>query len=108
MLMISDEAIEKGKKILSTEKKSQWGLRVFLAGSSCCGPSFGMDITENPVDGDETIEKNGLKLFIEQNASKKLDGMEIHFVEEGEKSGFVLRGTPSSSCTPDSGCSTCG
>ena len=45
--------------ILSSEGKADWGFRFYVAGSSCCGPSFGIDIVENAVDGDETIEKNG-------------------------------------------------
>lgn len=111
MLTISSEALEKAKKILEVEGKSDWGLRVFMAGSSCCGPSFGMDINEKPSKGDDVIEKDGLKLFVEKSAHEKMDGMEIHFVDDGEQSGFVIRNTkPSaapSSCNPSSGCSSC-
>jgi len=98
MLKISDAAAERGKQILSVEGKSHWGLRVYIAGSSCCGPSFGMDISEHPVEGDDVIEKNGLKIFIDKTASEKLSGMEIHFVEEGENCGFVIRGNQPPSC----------
>lgn len=108
MVTISDTAVEKGKQILSAEGKSDWGLRLYAAGSSCCGPSFGMDISEHPVEEDEVIDKNGFKLFIDKTASEKLNGMEIHFAEDKEKSGFVIRGNQQSSCDPSSGCSTCG
>jgi iron-sulfur cluster assembly accessory protein len=92
MVTISDEAIEKAKQILTVEKKQEWGLRIYVAGSSCCGPSFGMDLLENPMKDDQVVEKNGLRLFLEKNASEKLDGMEIHFMDDGEKSGFLIRG----------------
>ncbi len=103
MVAISDVAAEKGKEILASEGKTDWGLRIFTAGGGCCGPSFGMDITEHPVEGDETLEKNGMKVFVDKTASEKLNGMEIHFVEEGENSGFIIRGTQPSSCGPGCG-----
>ena len=103
MVKISDEAAEKGKQILNVERKTEWGLRIYTAGSSCCGPSFGMDINEHPAEGDEVIEKNGLRVFIDKTASEKLDGMELHYIEEGDSAGFVLKGGQQSS-----GGSACG
>ncbi len=110
MVTITDEAAEKGNQILTAEGKTGWGLRIYLAGSSCCGPSFGMDLNEKPDKGDHVIEKNGLKVFVDKGAAEKLDGMEIHFMQEGENSGFVIRGNQPRSCAPDqgSGCSSCG
>ena len=109
MITVSDEAAEKTKEILSTEGKAEWGLRFYTAGSSCCGPSYGIDIVENPSDGDQVIEKNGTKFFIEQATSEKMKGLEIHFVDDGQQQGFVLKGDQPSSCSPDSGCgSSCG
>ncbi len=54
--------------------------------------------------GDEVLEKNGLKVFIDQTTSMGLSSMEMDFVEEKEGSGFVLKGQmpPASS-----GCSSC-
>jgi iron-sulfur cluster assembly accessory protein len=110
MITISDVAVEKAKEIIDTEGKTGHGLRFFTAGSSCCGPSFDIDIVEKPEDGDDIIEKDGLKLFVGKEASEKLNGMELHFVDDGEKQGFTLTGNqPESSCAPsDSGCSSCG
>ncbi len=106
MVTISDTAAEKTKEILSAEDKAEWGLRFYTAGTSCCGPSYGIDIVENPIDGDEVIEKNGTKFFIDKDASEKLDGMTIDFVDEGERQGFVLTGGKPS-CGPSCG-SSCG
>ena len=72
MLKISDIAAEKAKEILKAEGKEGWGLRVFIHGSGCCGPSYGMDLDENPAEGDETVEKNGLKVFVDKDASASL------------------------------------
>ena len=106
MVTISELAAEKGKEILKAEGKAGWGLRIYTAGGGCCGPSYGMDIDERPVEGDEVLEANGLKVFMDQNTVKNLSGMQIDFVDDGERQGFVLTGGKPSSC--DSGCSSCG
>lgn len=109
MVTISDTAVEKSKEILSTEGKAEWGFRFYTAGSSCCGPSYGIDIVENPVDGDETIQKDGVKFFIDKDTIDSLKGMEIHFVDDGQQQGFVINNPnpDPSSCGPGCG-SSCG
>ena len=77
MLKVSDTAAEKAKEILKAEGKESWGLRVFIHGAGCCGPSYGMDIDENAKEGDETVEKNGLKVFVDKEASASLSNKEI-------------------------------
>ncbi|MCL5024715.1 MAG: iron-sulfur cluster assembly accessory protein [Nitrospirae bacterium] len=106
MVTISETAARKAKEILVAEGKAGWGLRIYTAGSSCCGSSYGMDIDENPGAGDEVVEKDGLKVFIDKNTLKNLSDMQIDFIEEGEKQGFVLTGGKAPSC--ESGCSSCG
>lgn len=111
MVKITDEAAEKSKEILASEGKAEWGFRFYTAGSSCCGPSYGIDIVENAVDGDETVEKNGVKFFIDQAALESLSGMEIHFVDDGTRQGFVINNPNPNppSCGSGGGCgSSCG
>lgn len=106
MVTISEVAAKKAKEILIAEGKASWGLRIYTAGGGCCGPSYGMDLDENPSDGDEIVEKDGLRVFIDSNTLKNLGGMQIDFIAEGDREGFVLTGGKASSC--DSGCSSCG
>ncbi len=103
MLTISDVAVEKAKEILEAEGKAGHGLRFSTAGSSCCGPSFGIDIAENPQDEDDVIEQSGLKVFVAKDAAEKLSGMKLDFVDDGQKQGFTFTGGEPSSCSPDSG-----
>ena len=105
MVTISEVAAKKAKEILVAEGKASWGLRIYTAGGGCCGPSYGMDLDEHPSDGDEIVEKDGLRVFIDSNTLKNLGGMQIDFIAEGDREGFVLTGGKASSC--DSGCS-CG
>ncbi|MDO8747388.1 MAG: iron-sulfur cluster assembly accessory protein [Thermodesulfovibrionales bacterium] len=106
MITITDVAAEKAKQILTTEGKADWGLRVYTAGGGCCGPSYGMDIDEKPGDNDDVVEKNGIKVFVDKDTSKKLEGMNIDFIDDGEKQGFVITGGSAPSCSPS--CTSCG
>ncbi len=107
MITITDVAAEKTKEILTAEGKAEWGLRFYTAGGGCCGPSFGIDLVEKPVDGDKTVEKNGAKFFIDKEASDKLSGKTIDFVDDGDKQGFVVNDPNPPSCGPSCG-SDCG
>lgn len=104
MLTITDRAVDKAKEILIAEGKDNWGIRIYCAGESCCGPSYGLDINEMPSAGDEVINRDGLKLFIEKFAFERLSGMQIDYYEDIERSGFIITGL-APSC--GSGCSGC-
>ncbi len=106
MITISDKAAEKATAILAIEGKSSWGLRIYNAGQSCCGPSFGLDLQEGPSSEDEIYEKNGLKVFVDRQSAPSLAGMELDYYSDGIREGFILTGGSKPSC--DSGCSTCG
>ncbi len=54
-----------------------------------------MDIAKAAQAGDATIEKSGLKVYLEQRASDMLMNTTIDFME-GQ--GFVLTGMQQSSC----------
>jgi iron-sulfur cluster assembly protein len=106
VVKISDSAAEKAKEILKAEGKESWGLRVFIHGSGCCGPSYGMDLEEAPGSGDETVEKNGLKVFVDKETLTSLSDKEIDYVKTPEGEGFVINGgSEAPSC--GSGCSSC-
>ncbi|RJQ43639.1 MAG: iron-sulfur cluster assembly accessory protein [Nitrospiraceae bacterium] len=102
MITITDLAAEKAREILSEEGKTDWGLKFYMAGSSCCGPSYGIDIVEHPAQDDKVIEQNGLKVFVDTDTYEKLDGMKFDYIQEGEKEGFVMTGGQAPSC--GSGC----
>jgi len=51
-----------------------------------------MDIDENPSAGDETVEKNGLKVFVDKDAMSSLSSKEIDYVKNDQGEGFVING----------------
>ncbi len=107
MLKVTETAADMAKAILKKEGKEDWGLKIFMHGSGCCGPSYGLDINENAAENDETIEENGLKIFIDKEAASSLNNKEIDYIKTNEGEGFVINSTEAPSCK-DSGCSSCG
>jgi iron-sulfur cluster assembly protein len=103
MLGVTDSAVKEFKKIISDSNANGAGIRIF-ASQGCCGPSYGMDVSEKGNDGDKLVEKDGLKIFIDHSASVGLDQATIDFLEEGPHKGFMIQGLPQSNgCS--SGCS---
>ncbi len=105
MVKISDMAAEKAKEVLKAEGKENWGLRVYTHGSGCCGPSYGLDLDEKAGDNDETVEKDGLKVFIDKDTFASLDNKEIDYIKNQHGEGFVISGGEPPSC--GTGCSSC-
>ena len=103
MIVITDTAAEKAKEIINIEGKAGWGIRLFVSGSGCCGPAFGMDLAENPETGDSVVEKNGLKLFADKETANKLMGFTMDFIDDGENHGFVIKSDKPSSCSSGGG-----
>jgi Fe-S cluster assembly iron-binding protein IscA len=54
-----------------------------------------MDIAKAAQAGDKTLEKDGLKVFLEERANAMLMSTTIDF---NENQGFVLTGMQQSSC----------
>lgn len=108
-MIITETAAKKAIEILEVEGKAGWGLRIFVAGSSCCGPSYGLDLNEAPEATDEVFESYGLKVFIDKDQLVNFAGMTLDYIEEGAHEGFVLTGgmpsaCASGSCASSSGC----
>jgi iron-sulfur cluster assembly accessory protein len=102
---ITEKAAERAQFFMTQEGKQGWGMRIFQAGESCCGPSYGIDLIEKPVVGDDVVEKDGLKVFLSADCSDAFADMQLDYYEEGDSAGFVLNGGKEPSCGD---CSSCG
>lgn len=106
-MTITDKAAEKALKILAGEGKSNWGLRIFVTGMGCCGPSYGLDMQEKQLPGDEVVEKNGLKVYLDAETLSTLAGKQLDYYVGVEGEGFIFTGGMSA-CGTGGGCSSCG
>jgi Fe-S cluster assembly iron-binding protein IscA len=86
MLMITQDAAEAIAQALAEEPDSS-GFRIAertysLNGS---GPAIQMELASAPEDEDEVIEDQGVRLFVDPQTAKTLDGKVLDAeIEEGE------------------------
>jgi len=58
-----------------------------------------MGVAPNAEDGDEILEKDGLKVFLEKEANKMLLNATIDF---SDNEGFAIEGIEQTSCSSSS------
>jgi iron-sulfur cluster assembly protein len=98
MLEITPQAVQEFKRILKGDGNEGKTIRIFSVGGGCCGPSVGMDVVAKGQQDDETIEKDGLVLYLEQKAATALDGVTIDFSDGGPRKGFMIKNPASGGC----------
>jgi len=97
-MIITEKAAERAKEILADEGKAAWGIRIFIAGESCCGPSYGMNLQEEKMPDDEVIEKDGIKVYMDKETLTSLTGKGLDYYVGEDAEGFMFTGGPASSC----------
>lgn len=101
---MSASAVEAVRGILAERKLENYSLRVYVAGSSCSGVSFGMALDNNVRENDLTFHAEDIQLVIDDQSINYLQGAKIDFVNDPVRgAGFVVD-SPSNT---GSGCS-CG
>jgi iron-sulfur cluster assembly protein len=96
--------------LLDKEGKTGAMLRVWVAGLGCSGFSYGMGIEEKaPEEGDSIFESNGLKVVMDRDSVRFMDGSRIDFLEDPESGGFSVENpnpVPPSNCNCGGECSS--
>jgi len=65
-------------------------LRVYVAGGGCSGFSYGLALDDKTQEGDEVIHNNGIKVVIDDQSAKYLDGSTVDYRETVAGSGFQI------------------
>ncbi|MDR2337344.1 MAG: iron-sulfur cluster assembly accessory protein [Deltaproteobacteria bacterium] len=105
VVKLTDKAIAMVKEVLQNEGLEGYGLRV-VAMQGCCGVQYGLDFDDTANEGDEVVELDGFKVYVDIDSVSVLRGSTIDYVSDVHGSGFkflnpnVQEGT----C----GCGNCG
>ena len=98
MLEITPKAVQEFKQILKGKGNEGKTIRIFSIGGGCCGPTVGMDVVAKGQQDDETIEHDGLVVYLEKKASTSLDGVTIDFSNNGTQKGFMIKNPAGGGC----------
>lgn len=80
-------------RVLAAEGKENWGIRIYIAGSGHCGPTYGLNPQEESMPNDDVIAKNGLRVFVDKELSKVISGLQLDYYKDENVEGFIFTGT---------------
>lgn len=87
-VVLTQGAINQLRAIITEQSISaQYGLRIGVKGGGCSGFSYVLGFDE-PKDGDDSFEINGIKVLMQKSHAIYLLGMEIDFIEGLDNRGF--------------------
>ena len=90
VVALTPRAADKIRGLLEAKGLPDYGLRVFVQGGGCSGLSYGMAFEDHAEDGDEVIDENGVKVFVDQISAMYLSGAVIDYTESLMGGGFKI------------------
>lgn len=91
MLILTDNAISEVKKFIEAENAGpDAGLRIRVVPGGCSGFSYSMQIEDAPREGDDILDHEGLKVFVDTFSRQYLDGVQVDYVNSIMGSGFTF------------------
>ena len=85
------------------------GVRLFVQGMSCSGPSIGMALDEATAE-DSVVEQSGVRFMMDLQTTEVVrqgGGLNVDYIEEDERRGYLLTLGKPGNCH-SGGCSGCG
>lgn len=101
MIHLTDSALNAVRNAIKGASEPVEGLRLKVETGGCAGNKYLLGLVKTAKDGDELVERDGVKLFVEPNSRDLLAGMTIDFVVAIEGAGFTFENpnaTHSCSC----------
>ncbi len=86
-ISLTDNAKKHVEKVLANDADGI-GLRVYVKTTGCSGYQYVIETAKSINEQDKTIESNGIKIIIDEQSLRYLEGTELDFVREGLSSGF--------------------
>ena len=70
--------------------KENIGVRVAVKGGGCSGLTYDLQITDQELESDKTIEQYGVKVMVDKKSYIYLGGTELEFSDGLNGKGFVF------------------
>jgi len=91
MITMTETAVAEVKRFMQEEGVPETaGLRIRVVPGGCSGFQYGMNIEEQAAPGDEVLQIDGLKVFIDSFSMMYLRGVEVDYVNSVMGSGFTF------------------
>ena len=87
---LTDAAAGKVKSLLEQEGRDDLRLRVAVQPGGCSGLIYQLYFDERYLDGDETVDFDGVEVIIDNMSVPYLDGASIDFKDTIAEQGFTI------------------
>lgn len=90
-LTLTERAATELRDLMMSQDKMSSALRVWVAGGGCSGLSYGMALDDGvPEEGDNIIEDQGLKIYIDGLSLQYMAGAKVDYVDDVMGGGFKI------------------
>ncbi|MGI9272152.1 MAG: HesB/IscA family protein [Woeseiaceae bacterium] len=89
-ISLSKSAAERVQKYLDTRTESV-GLRLGITKTGCSGYSYVINYAEQVEQDDVIFEDRGVKIVVDPDALRLIDGTEVDFVKNGLNEAFSFK-----------------
>ena len=89
-VVFTDNAISKFLELRSKEEKQDYNLRLQVIPGGCAGFRYDFSFDKDINKNDSIIEKNNLKIAIDQESLNFVKGSKIDYMETLQETGFKI------------------
>jgi iron-sulfur cluster assembly accessory protein len=89
-VVLTDVAASKVKNLLEQEGRDDLRLRVAVQPGGCSGLIYQLYFDERYLEGDETVDFDGVEVIIDNMSVPYLDGASIDFKDTISEQGFTI------------------
>ena len=90
IIMLTEKAALKAKKLMEKEKKEGYGLRVGVVPGGCASYMYEIGFEKEPKKDDIVIEEKGVKIFINPQSIEFIKGSTVDYIDTLQNSGFKI------------------
>ncbi len=89
-VLISDAAADKVRSLLAQEGRDDLRLRVAVQPGGCSGLIYQLYFDERLLEGDATVDFDGVEVVVDKMSVPYLSGASIDFEDTIQKQGFTI------------------
>lgn len=89
-VQLTPTAAEKVKHLLTSEGRDDLALRIAVQPGGCSGLRYQLFFDDRSLDGDKTLDFDGVNVVVDRMSAPYLGGATIDFVDTIEKQGFTI------------------
>ncbi|WP_022899249.1 HesB/IscA family protein [Humibacter albus] len=89
-VLLTDAAADKVRSLLTQEGRDDLRLRLAVQPGGCSGLIYQLYFDERFMDGDGTVDFDGVEVIVDKMSAPYLDGATIDFEDTIQKQGFTI------------------